>query len=111
MTEEIYTGEERRRLTFAEAHKIEDRLDEILGELKKMHGAFPRTDDGETDFDGHRRYHESMIKAAEAQTKFWEELRLDIAKKGVWALLTILVGLTITGLAVKFGLHHGVTIR
>lgn len=93
-------------LTKDEAGKIEERLDLILDELKKMHGAFPRTEDGDTDFDGHRRYHESMIKAAEAQTKFWEELKLDIAKKGAWGLLVILVGLVLTGIAVKFGITH-----
>lgn len=84
---------------------IEDRLNEILMELKKLNKAFPLTDDGAVDIDGHRQYHESMIKAARAQEEFWKELRIDIAKKGVWGLLIILVGLVLTGIAAKFGVY------
>lgn len=93
-------------LTKDEARLIDDRLEEILDEVKKIHGAFPRTDDGETDFDGHRNYHEAMIKAANAQEEFWRELKLDVVKKGVWGLLIILVGLVLTGAAAKFGISH-----
>jgi len=69
-----------------------------------LHNAFPRTEAGETDIEGHRKYHEAMIKSAEAQAEFWKELRLDIAKKGVWGLLIILVGLVMAGLAAKLGI-------
>lgn len=93
-------------LTKEEARQLDDRLDEILEEVKKIHGAFPRTNDGDTDFDGHRNYHESMIKAANAQEAFWRELKLDIVKKGVWGLLIILCGLVLTGAAAKFGFSH-----
>lgn len=93
-------------LTKQEAAHIDARLGEILDELKKLHGAFPRNEQGETDFEGHRRYHEAMIQAAEAQTRFWNELKLDVAKKGVWGILIIVCGLVLTGLAAKFGLHH-----
>lgn len=89
-----------------EAKEIDMALSEILIEVKKIHGAFPRTDDGETDFDGHRNYHEAMIKAANAQEAFWRELKLDVVKKGVWGLLIILVGLVLTGAAAKFGISH-----
>lgn len=91
-------------LTQDEGKKIEDRLDEILHEIKKIHGGFPRDEDGETDFTGHREAHESMIKAAKAQEQFWNELKLDVAKKGVWGMLIILVGLVLTGAAAKFGI-------
>lgn len=84
---------------------IEDQLNEILTELKKLNKAFPMTEDGSPDIDGHRQYHESMIKAARAQEEFWKELRMDIAKKGVWGLLIILVGLVLTGIAAKFGVY------
>lgn len=90
-------------LSQEEARKIEHRLDEILLEVKRIHGAFPRTDHGEVDFTGHREAHEAMIAAAEAQKEFWQELKLDLAKKGVWGLLIITCGLIITGLAAKFG--------
>jgi len=93
-------------LTKNEARQLDDRLEEILDEVKKIHGAFPRTDDGDTDFDGHRNYHEAMIKAANAQEAFWRELKLDIVKKGVWGLLIILCGLVLTGAAAKFGFSH-----
>ena len=83
---------------------IEERLDELLDEMHKITGAFARNNDGSVDFDGHRRYHESMIEAAEAQTQFWRELKLEIAKKGIWGLLVIICGLVIVGLMAKFGL-------
>lgn len=98
-------------LTQDEGKKIEDRLDEILAEIKKIHGAFPRDEDGDTDFSGHRNAHEEMIRAAKAQEAFWNELRLDVAKKGVWGILIILVGLVLTGAAAKFGLAEIHTIK
>jgi tetrahydromethanopterin S-methyltransferase subunit E len=45
-----------------------------------------------------------MIAAAEAQTEFWRELRLDIAKKGIWGLLIIVVGLIMVGISAKLGI-------
>lgn len=93
-------------VTREEARQLDDRLDEILAEVRKIHGAFPRTHEGETDFDGHREYHEAMIRAAEAQAAFWNELKLDVVKKGVWGAVVIIVGLVLTGLAAKFGISH-----
>lgn len=93
-------------VTRDEARQIDDRLDEILSEVRKIHNAFPRTDGGDADFEGHRRYHEAMIRAANAQEKFWKELKLDVAKKGVWGLLVIVVGLAVLGLAAKLGISH-----
>lgn len=83
---------------------IEQKLDLILAEMKNLKGAFPKNQDGTTDFDGHRRYHEQLIKAAEAETEFWRELKLDIAKKGLWGLLVILCGLVLAGVAAKFNI-------
>lgn len=93
-------------VTREEARQIDDRLDEILAEVRKIHGAFPRDNNGDTDFDGHRQYHEAMIRAAEAQAAFWNELKLDVVKKGVWGAIVIIVGLVITGMATKFGISH-----
>lgn len=84
---------------------LNQRLDEILEELKKINGAFPRDEEGRVDHEGHRKYHESLIKAAEAQEKFWQELRLDVAKKGVWGVLIIVLGLIMVGLMTKLGLE------
>jgi hypothetical protein len=70
----------------------------------KISAAFPSDDTGHVDFIGHRRAHESMIKAAHAQEDFWRELRLDIAKKGAWGMLIIIVGLVLVGVSAKFGI-------
>ena len=83
---------------------IERKLDLILSELKNLEGAFPRNEDGSVDFDGHKRFHESKIKAAEAEARFWEELKLDIAKRGTWGLLIIILGLLAVGVGTKFGI-------
>jgi hypothetical protein len=83
---------------------IEDQLDQALADLKIIKGAFPEDEFGNVDTLGHRRYHEEMISAAKAQTKFWEELRRDLIKKGLmWGLLAA-IGLMATGLAVKTGI-------
>lgn len=84
---------------------IDRRFDEVMLELKKIGTAFITNEDGSTDFEGHRRFHEEKLRAAKAEAKFWEELRLDIAKKGVWSLLVIVCGLVVVGAAAKLGLH------
>jgi hypothetical protein len=82
----------------------DQKLDEILAELRIIKGAFPDDGSGNIDAEGHRRYHEEMIEAAKAQTAFWRELKLDLAKKGLWGLLIILLGLVMSGLALKVGI-------
>ena len=81
---------------------------EVVKELhalnSKISAAFPSDDAGMVDFIGHRRAHEAQIKAAHAQEDFWRELRLDIAKKGAWGLLIIVVGLVLVGVSAKFGI-------
>lgn len=83
---------------------IEAQLDQALADLKVIKGAFPEDEFGNVDTLGHRRYHEEMIAAAKAQTKFWEELRRDLLKKGLMGVLIIVLGLIGTGLAVKTGI-------
>ena len=83
---------------------LDKRFDEIMVELHKINGAFARNPDGSTDFDGHRQYHEAMIKAATAQEQFWQELKLEVAKKGIWSLLVIICGLVVVGVSAKFGI-------
>lgn len=84
---------------------IDRRFDEVMQELKKIGTAFITNEDGSTDFEGHRRFHEEKLRAAKAEAKFWEELRLDVAKKGVWSLLVIVCGLVVVGAAAKLGIH------
>lgn len=43
------------------------------------------------DPDGHRLYHEATIKKIEARARFYEDLRAELAKKGIWSLI-ILIG-------------------
>ena len=83
---------------------LKSQLDEILKELRNINRAFPRNMDGQVDHEGHRKYHESLIRSAEAQEQFWKELRLDVAKKGTWALIIVLVGLLVLGIMTKLGL-------
>lgn len=97
MTDEVH-------LAKSDNAHIDRRFDEIMDELKNISSAFAKNPDGTVDFDGHRRYHEAMIKAASAQEQFWQDLKLEIAKKGVWGLLTIIVGLVLVGLSAKIGI-------
>ena len=83
---------------------IDKRFDEIMVELHKINGAFATNPDGTTDFAGHKQYHEAMIKAATAQEQFWNELKLEVAKKGIWSLLVIICGLVVVGVSAKFGI-------
>lgn len=83
---------------------IDQRFDEVMAELKKIQGAFASNEDGSTDFEGHRRFHEEKLRAAKAEAEFWAELKLEIAKKGIWSLLVIVCGLFVVGLSAKLGL-------
>ena len=76
---------------------LEEKVDEALAILATITHAFP---DGP---EAHRNAHLAMIRASAAQEKFWTELKLDIAKKGLWGLLVIAVGLVLVGAATKVG--------
>ena len=76
-------------------------MNETLTQFSK---GFPIDNEGEPDFTGHRRFHDGIIRAAEAQERFWNEMRLDIAKKGAWGLLIIIIGLLIFAIQAKLAL-------
>ena len=84
--------------------EVKDQLDAILANLETIKDAFPRDRDGQPDMAGHRRGHEAEIAAARAKERFWNELRLELAKKGAWGIVLVLVGLILAGLAAKLGL-------
>lgn len=42
------------------------------------------------DWEGHRLYHEAVIKKMEARTALYQELRLQLVTKGLWALLALM---------------------
>lgn len=99
----MFTDDQGERHETNDELSIERKLDLILDEFKKFEGAFARNEDGSIDFDGHRRYHEAMIKAAEEQAKFWHDLKIEIAKKGILTLLIVVTGLIVVGIQTKFG--------
>jgi hypothetical protein len=76
---------------------LEEKVDEALAILDNLANAFP---DGPLK---HREAHESWIEAKHAETKFWQELKLDIAKKGIVGMLVIILGLLAVGVSVKAG--------
>ena len=76
----------------SERKEIQKMIDEVMK-------AFP---DGT---ENQRRAHEKMIKAAEAEERFWTDLKADIAKKSIWGILHILTILVLAGISAKlFGL-------
>lgn len=101
-------SEQEMHLAKSDNAHIDKRFDEIMAELRKINGAFPRDVDGEVDHEGHRKYHESLIRAAEAQEQFWRDIRMDVAKKGVWAAIIIVLGLLVVGIQIKLGLTTGI---
>ena len=57
--------------------------------------------------DEHFSVHLALAKAAKAQEDFYHQIKLDLAKNGIWALLKVLFALAILGLASKMGFHLG----
>ena len=100
----MFTDDQGTKLETPDEIGIERKLDLILHELKKLEGAFPRNDDGQVDYEGHRKYHESLIRAAEAQAEFWNDLKKEVAKKGIIAILVIVCGLLWLGAQAKLGI-------
>lgn len=76
---------------------VEEKLDVALELLDTLACAFP---DGPAN---HRSAHEAWMKAKQTEAEFWSELKLDIAKKGVFSIMIIVVGLLAIGLSVKLG--------
>lgn len=89
-------------------HHIEDQLEQVIADLKVIKSAFPEDEFGNVDTLGHRRYHEEMIAAAKAQTRFWQDLRNELVKKGLFWAIIIALGLMGSGLMVKTGITWGV---
>ena len=84
--------------------EVKSQLDAILEKLDRFEDAFPLDSEGNPDISGHRRGHEAAIAADNARKKFYDELRLDLAKKGLWAIVLVLVGLIFAGALAKLGL-------
>lgn len=61
---------------------VQKELKIVIDRVDDLAKGFP---DG--DWDGHRRYHEVVIRKMEARTKFYEDLRMKLLDRGIWALL------------------------
>ena len=86
-----------------ELEKIERLLVNMTAQLSSVVRAFPVGEDGNIDADGHRSYHEALMRSAKAQEKFWTELKQDLIRKGLWTVILVVTGLVITGIAAKIG--------
>jgi len=100
----MFTDDQGTKRETPDEMNIEHKLDLILDEVKHMRAAFPKDEDGNVDYDGHRKYHEHLIRAAEAQEAFWTDLKKEIIKKGIIGALIIALGLVWLGFQAKLGL-------
>lgn len=73
--------------------EILEKLERILETQEHILSAFP---DG---VENHRRAHEAQMEAAEAEKKFWEAIKLEVAKKGAISLMIFVWGLLLVGMA------------
>lgn len=58
------------------------------------------------DLEGHCEYHESKIKAAQAEEEFWKTAKSEVLKHGISGLFAVLKGvfvLAAIGFAYKYG--------
>lgn len=86
---EEYTGPERRKeprerssKLFLAIEALACRMDDFGGKLDRFSKAFPNDDP-----DGHRRFHEAEIRRAEARAEFWEKMRFEVVKWGLFGFL------------------------
>lgn len=70
--------------------KLADTQDEILEYLKDISRAFPRNDFDEPDYEGHRRYHQQLIRRAIEADRDRQSAVQDVVKKGLWAGLALM---------------------
>lgn len=66
----------------------------IADEAIMVTHAFPQG-----DIDGHRMAHAAWIKKAEAQAKFWEDMKSSVAKWGMFGVLGFLLAASIHQIA------------
>lgn len=80
----------------------------ILAELESIRGlmqAFPVTETGEPDINGHRHDHESRIQHARAQESFWQARKAKIIDTLIQTITTAM--LVALALGVQQWLLHG----
>lgn len=80
---------EERELSNAKHDQNQTRMDTLEREMVAMAAAVKLAyPDG--DADGHRRFHEEMIRKAAERAQFYQDLRTKLAEKGIWALFVLL---------------------
>lgn len=70
--------------------KLSDTQEEIFDLLKDISRAFPRNDFDEPDYDGHRKYHQQLIRRAAEADRDRQLAVQDVVKKGLWAGLALM---------------------
>lgn len=70
--------------------KLSDTQEEIFDLLKDISRAFPRNDFDEPDYDGHRKYHQQIIRRAVEADRDRQLAVQDVVKKGLWAGLALM---------------------
>lgn len=69
---------------------------EAIRGIDELRKAFP---DG--DVAGHRIYHASLIDKNKASADFYQKLRIELASKGLWALVLLLGAALVTYVKVR----------
>jgi hypothetical protein len=64
---------------------VEGKVNVLIERVDGLAKGFP---DG--DPDGHRRLHEALARKEESRAKFYEDLRLKLVERGLWALIVML---------------------
>lgn len=60
-------------------------LNELIARVDGLYHAFP-----EEDPTGHRRYHDAITEKIRARAEFYQKLHVELASKGIWALIGVL---------------------
>lgn len=78
---------------------IDNRSDEGTLQIKALEAKVDQVLAGfpEGDPSSHRRFHEALIRKAEARAKMWGDLRTKLIERGVWATLLLGASLMLTG--------------
>lgn len=71
---------------------------DLISRLEDLEYGFP---DGP---HSHRESHLAWMAAKKAETEFWKELKLEVAKKSAWGFITIVFGLILLGIMAKLGI-------
>jgi hypothetical protein len=80
-----------------EKHTVQSQaISDLQSTVADLTAAFP-----EGDLDLHRRMHEAMIQKEKERAAFYTDLRSDLAKKGLWAVI-----LAVSGVALAYLRAH-----